>query len=209
MSVASKILSASANPSDKKRVLTAANSDYLQVNESVNWVNLSDVDIEIKIDADYLGTGTEVIFAKGAFSDVNTGDFNITKSSVGFIQITTSDISNVNRSFYYPAITNGLHTIKIKNLEVFIDGVLSLTMIDQSINLSMTLYKAVVGTYAHVKQSFIDGEIHSLLLEDSTVNLNEGNGFISKSDDGIITATGNTSAADPVNYWNQNVIKPI
>ena len=55
---------------------------------------------------------------------------------------------------------------------------------------------------------YSDIDIFNINANSETFDLNSGNGFTSTGSLGTVL-TGQTSAADATNYWNQNVIKTI
>ena len=209
MSVASKILSASAKPSDKKRVLTAANYDTINFNQVINWVNTSDIDFSVTLSVEDLPYGE--IFNVGEFNSPDTGLFRMVNFGTNQIIIwiyQKNSVSTIDGAVI-PLPYGSKGVVTVLNREIRLDGNLVYTLGEHVLDIDMngTTRKAIIGSSMDTPE-ISSKTIYECSLDSESYYFNEGNNFTSIGSNGSI-ATGQTSSADPVNYWNQNVIKTI
>ena len=193
-------------------VFDSANSDYLDVNDSLNWVNLHDIKFEIE--GNWVSNSSQVILSKGDNS-VNgvTGYFRVRNNggvNGSFIQY--SDIDGLNSQSYVIGTIDGDFTLKMDVGVVTLDGVVVLTLSDQAINISPTYNNLNIGRFVANTLWNIDGVIKSLSINNETFNLIEGKGTAITGSLGT-TATINTSHADGSEYvdykiWGNPIMTP-
>jgi hypothetical protein len=185
--------------------LVDANADYLEVDKSMVWNKVSDIDFEIDITFDY--TSNNSFISKGAFTNVTTGLFYMYKISSTQLAIVLSDINNVDFNSYFPLLNDGSYTITLKNRELKVDGNLLFTIPEQDINLiNDGTFPATIGKLSYQNSFYFNGGVKSFSLNGETFSLNEASGATFYGDAGT-TGTRNTSAASPLDYINQTMIQ--
>jgi hypothetical protein len=177
---------------ERKRVLTAANSDFLMldIEEVIN--DGQSFDIAIKLHQ--IGV-TQFIVSSSDYTQyifVNPNGACIYVSGVG------------NTSTANEACIVGDNIITLSRsagaMQVSANGVFSG---------SPTLPTFSVSNISRRSTDFSTVDVFNFTLNNKTANLNEGNGLNVYYEDGTLAATFETSALDPLNYNNLEVIKPI
>jgi len=191
---------------ERKRVLTPANSDYLTVSGGSTWVNASDIDFEIEGVCTF-GSGNQCIFCRGTNNVGSTGLIYITRTTATTSTLAMWDINSTNQQnvFTIP-ILDGAFSLKVKNLEVIVNGGLFATMTEQAVNISQD--NATFGRLSYANLWHLNASINTVKYDNETFSLNEGNGVNFKGSLGTIGSC-NTSASNPENYINQVMIKRI
>jgi hypothetical protein len=192
-----------------KNVLVTANSDFLEVDTQVGWVNMSDVNFKVKFEIKGLSSLTRTIYCDGKFKDAVNGSglFRvIVNPNVYSLFIYTSGTNNANPINISPATLGvGVYEIEVSNLNVIVNGSTVHTYVDQQINLTSTAYKPTLSKISYDDNFYSDFEYQDFEINGELFPLNEASGLILKGSNGT-TGTRNTSAAGGENYINNNVI---
>jgi hypothetical protein len=178
-----RILLSSAKPTEKKRVLTAANGDYLSLSKPINVTEHVSIDFTVN---------TTVAIDKYIVYGNPSPRLRIN----GFGVILPEQFFNAS------LLIDGVSfPIATTNVNDHLGKVLTVTA-QSNVSSSIT---AIGGTGS---SSFLDCSIINFTINGEQFSLNEGNGSSFKGSNGTIGTT-ETSASNPENYINQNVIKPI
>ena len=188
-----------------KKVLTAANSDYIQTNQVFTWVNTSDINFSITFNT--ASTPYGEILQIGNYNDSNTGMVRLVNHSSGSVicWIYKKASASTYDGAAFTTYTFGTEaTITLLNRELKIDGVLVYTLGETNLDFDIngTTRAVVVGSGA---DGFMSGYIKEFQVNGETFNLNEASGSTVYGDNGS-TATINTSHAD-ANYIDREVHK--
>lgn len=195
------------NPDSYKNDLVAANADYLIVDESLNWVNLSDVDVELNL-KEFVMNGDTTLFSKGGFNKSTSGLFLININSETNIRILSTDVNNTSLSSSVLSFSSSNTKLKVKNLEVFIDDILVDTLTEQLVNLSTSLFKSTIGKLSYANIWYLNGSICDFKLGGETFHLNEVSGATFYGNHATL-GTRHTSHEDGIEYIDDVMIQKI
>ena len=193
----------------RKRVLTSANSDYLEVyDNNVVWTNFSDADFEVLVDIDnYIGDAPVVIFGQSGNNDTGVC---VIRCDLGRnkLRLVIGGKNNVGIKGYEIPITLGNNLLTVTNGSVSVNGNIILTPPDLVIDVDSSFSNTGLGGYTHQIAPTLAGAIFNFRVNNETFSLNEGNGATFKGSLGTI-GTCNTGHSGGLNYINQEMIKPI
>jgi len=189
---------------ERKRVLKAVNTDYLEYINSISWANTDEIVLYYSVDlSNETGGGVVSSF----YNSGSTEWLRITTTSSNRISLrVVVNGSNVmdTTGAARPAYPN---IIEIKNGGLYLDGVLYL-----SIPYTLTPNWSVDFThrvgYSLFNNSPLNGTIFNFKGNNETFSLNEGNGADFKGSLGTI-GTCLTGHSGGLNYINQEMIKAI
>jgi len=191
---------------ERSSTLIAANSDYLEISDSFTWTNRSDIDLEVKFYSEFTSLGT--IFCAGGANNSGTGIVLLRRNTAASFSLFFSSKSNGNQLSASVTIADGLSTIKIKNLEIFVNGILGYTIVEGLIEIDSSIFSSTSGKLSYADSTYLSCDIHSISLNDKTFPLNEHNGATFYGDNGS-TGQRLTSHAGGLNYINQEMIVKI
>jgi hypothetical protein len=187
-----------------KNVLTAANQDYLIVSGGSTWVNASDIDFEIEGDFTHV-SGNEALFSRGINNSGTTGLIYCFRASSTSATMSIFDFNGTSQqSIIGIPLLDGYFKLTVKNLEVFVNGVLYDTMTEQTVNISQD--NTVFGKLAYANIWYLNGSIYAVKYDGETFGLNEPSGATFTGSLGT-TGTRVTSSLDP-NYIDDIMIQP-
>lgn len=172
-----------------KRVLTASNSDSL------------DLDSDITITGELNITINVASLAFNVLLSDDTASNSIALDANGSVNLT---VVGGGTGTGAGALSMGVNTIKVRR-----DGAVNRLSVNGGSEFSILGDPLVFNTFASRLTSFYNIEVIEFDANGKTVYLNEGNGDTFKSDDGTITGTVETIHLNGLNYINLDVIKPI
>lgn len=172
-----------------KRVLTASNSDSL------------DLDSDITITGELNITINVASLAFNVLLSDDTASNSIALDANGSVNLT---VVGGGTGTGAGALSMGVNTIKVRR-----DGAVNRLSVNGGSEFSILGDPLVFNTFASRLTSFYNIEVIEFDANGKTVSLNEGNGDTFKSDDGTITGTVETIHLNGLNYINLDVIKPI
>ena len=190
-----------------KNNLVSVNNDYIEIDESLIWVNRSDIDVEVTFESVF--STTQVIYSKGIFANAASGLVFLRRdTSINGGTIIISDISNANNlTISVNNFINGINTVRIKDLEVYVNDVLLTTMAEATCNIN-SIYQSRVGTYSYGLSSFLNGAVYSFSIGSELFTLDEKSGYRLYGDQGSF-GTRVTSNAGGLTYINSTMIEKL
>ena len=181
----------------------AANSEYLDIDTQVGWVNLSDVDFSVKVDLKTVSTLSQTIFCDGKFSDASSGVVRLyLRPNVTTMNVYISGIANTNtQTLEYDFGTLGVKEIAMNGVDLLVDGVVVHTFTDNAINITSTSFKPTLGKFSYSDSFYSDFNYYALSINSEQFNLTEGLGNEVFGSNGTI-GTINTSNAQGIERIN-------
>lgn len=189
-----------------KNEMISANTDFITINDSVNWNLLSDIDIEIDCGSTVSApTASRTLLSKGSFG---TGLVLIRY----FQDQITVDIDDSAGNPIVDTEQYQLYSsddkIVLRNLKLYINGSLIDTYTDGTLSIHPTNTNVTLSKLSYTSAWYLDGFISRLKLGTETFDLNEANGTTVFGDEGT-TGTRSTGHAGGLSYINNEMIKRI
>jgi hypothetical protein len=184
--------------------LNELNSEYIDIDTQVGWVNLSDVDFSVKVDLKTVSSSNQSVYCDGNFNQPTTGILRLyIKSNGTLLNIYISGISNSNvMTLDYNLGTLGVKEIGMNGVDLLVDGVVVHTFTDGSVDLTSTLYKPTLGRFSYGSPNYYaDFNYHNFSINSEQFNLTEGLGNEVYGSNGT-TGTIHTSNAQGIERTN-------
>lgn len=203
-----RLLLPSTKPTEKKRVLTSANGDSLITNSIPVWSTINDIDFEFTFVFNQSTSNFNSIFSRGD-SNLNRIEIQITTNLDVGLRIAVGGVGHVADNINLNLVDGVQYTFKYFQSKFYVNGVEEAdNSVVSSIDVSSLNQDIYFNGKSYVAANGLDLSFSSLGINGETFSLNEGNGSSFKGSNGTIGAV-ETSASNPENYINQNVIKPI
>jgi len=184
-------------------VFEAANNDYLEIAQAINWVQSSEIDFEINV---FLGAFSGVqshVFSVGQLNDPNSGGVVLRRNQDNEANRLRLVINGKNLSGIVGTAVpapDGFLNIKIKNSDIKVNGVSVATVPTLTIDVDSSFGACTIGKAAYSNSLYLDGSIVSTTVNNETFNPIDINSSGQIEGSNGTVATVNTSHASGLSY---------